>query len=273
MYKESKHDAYTLGLGRRLTGPWRALPDFLVIGAQKAGTTTIYDNLVKHPQVAAADIKEVHFFDNNWERGVNWYRAHFELERRLAAQSMITGEGSPYYLFHPLTPQRVKQLCPAVKLIAIFRNPVDRAYSHYHHEKRKGREPLSFEDALAQEEQRLAGEEERIVNGGVMSSFAHQHFSYKARGNYARQMRKWLEHFPREQFLLLESGALNRDFSATFRRVYDFLELPHHELPEPKRSNVGSYDKMVLETRAELTRHFAPMNEELFEIVGERFNW
>jgi hypothetical protein len=267
-------------MARRLTGPFRALPNFLVIGAQKAGTTTVYDNLIKHPQVLPADIKEVHFFDNNWAKGPNWYRAHFDLKSKLCGArgsagegASVTGEASPYYLFHPLVPARVKQICPKVKLIAIFRNPVDRAYSHYHHEKRKMREPLSFEEALEQEEQRLAGEEERILGRTVTSSFAHQHYSYKARGEYARQMRRWLEYFPREQFLLLESGALNRDFTGTFARVYDFLGLAHQDLPAPKRSNVGSYDKMLPETREALTAYFAPLNEELFEIAGERFEW
>lgn len=275
MHKESRHDNYRLPLRRRITGQWRALPDFLIIGAQKAGTTTVYDNLVKHPQVAPADIKEVHFFDNNWHKGENWYRAHFDIQRSLSATHppRITGEASPYYLFHGLAPQRVKQLCPSVKLIVIFRNPVDRAYSHFHHEKRKRREPLSFEEALEQEPYRLAGEETRLSSGTVTSSFAHQHYSYLARGDYAMQMENWLRHFPREQFLLLENSALNRHFSETFARIFQFLNLEPFEQEQPRRSNVGSYEKMAPETRARLQEHFAPRNERLFTLIGEKYDW
>lgn len=275
MHKASRHDNYRLSLIRRLTGRWRALPNFLIIGAQKAGTTSIYDNLVKHPQVAPADIKEVHFFDNNWQKGENWYRAHFDFQKALTAAHppQITGEASPYYLYHSLAAERVKQLCPNVKLIVIFRNPVDRAYSHFHHEKRKRREPLTFEEALEQEPHRLAGEENRLASGTVTSSFAHQHYSYLARGDYASQMENWLRHFPREQFLLLESGALNRNFAETFGRIYQFLDLEPFDLEQPRRSNVGSYDKMNPETRARLQEHFAPRNERLFDLIGERYNW
>src|SRR5690606_121408 len=122
----------------------------------------------------------------------NWYRGHFDLKSRFEAGNgspLITGEASPYYMFHPLAARRAKQVCPRARLIVALRNPTERAYSHYHHEKRKRREPLSFEEALAQEDQRLAGEGERIINGSVTSSFTHQHYSYKARGNYARQLK------------------------------------------------------------------------------------
>src|SRR5690606_20854753 len=143
------------------------LPDFIILGAQKAGTTTIYDNLVKHPDVKPCDIKEVHFFDRNWLKAANWYRAHFPLRTGKEADGnpgkWITGDGSPYYLFHPQVPARVKQICPSSRLIVILREPVERAYSHYQHEKRKDREPLSFEDAIATEEQRLVGEAEKLA--------------------------------------------------------------------------------------------------------------
>lgn len=273
MHKESKHDLYRLPLGRRITGRWRALPDFLIIGAQKAGTTTIYDNLIKHPKVAPADIKEVHYFDNNWQKHENWYRAHFHFEKKLRAAGQITGEASPYYLYHTLVPQRVKQVCPNARFIVVLRNPVERAYSHFHHEKRKKREPLSFEEALQQEHQRLVGEEARIKTGAVSSSFTHQHYSYMDRGNYAKQLENWFTHFPREQFLILESSQLNHNFPETFSRIYDFLGLQDHPLPQPKRSNVGDYDKMAPATREALEHYFKPLNENLFELLGERYDW
>ena len=272
----SRHDRYRLPLTRRLTGRWRVLPDFIILGAQKAGTTTIYDNLVKHPAVHPCDIKEVHFFDTNFRKGEDWYRGHFATapEKRRAVengQAWLTGEGSPYYLFHPLAPERVKLISPASRLIVILRDPVSRAYSHYQHEVRKGREPLTFEEAIRDEDSRLSGESERIIAGA--GSFAHQHYSYKARGCYARQLEAWFRQFPREQFHIMESGQLNRDFPGSFRQLHQFLGIEPADLPQPKRSNVGSYDEMNDATRQQLAGFFAPHNERLFALLGQQFNW
>jgi hypothetical protein len=272
--KPTKHDLYRLPLWRRATGAWRALPDFLILGAQKAGTTTLYDNLVKHPRVVPADIKEVHFFDSNWTRGVNWYRGHFALKSALQREAgTITGEGSPYYLFHPLVPARVRQVVPAARLLVVLRDPVERAYSHYQHEKRKGREPLSFEEAVAAEPERLAGEMERVGADAGYASFALQHYSYVERGKYAEQLRRWFAMFPREQLLVLTSDELNREFNATMERAFEFLGVPPHSVERPKRSNVGSYEKMSEQTRAELSDLFRPHNAELEEMLGRKLGW
>ena len=278
MTEPSRHDLYRLPLLRRLTGGMRTLPDFLILGAQKAGTTTVYDNLVRHPAVAPCDIKEVHFFDRNWNRGQNWYRGHFPMEReraraRAAGQARLTGEGSPYYLFHPHVPGRVKALCPHARLIVVLRNPVERAYSHYQHEKRKGREPLDFEAAIAAEADRLLSETARLQSDPSYQSFAHQHYSYQARGHYAEQLEAWFYLFPREQFIILESSDLNHRFSETFARLYQFLGLPAHDLPQPRRSNVGSYEKMSDAARDHLTAYFRPHNQRLEDLLQRKFDW
>ncbi|MGI8907524.1 MAG: sulfotransferase domain-containing protein [Candidatus Sumerlaeaceae bacterium] len=274
MQKPTKHDLHKLGLLRRLTGPLRVLPDFLILGAQKAGTTTIYDNLVKHPLVLPADIKEVHFFDNAWAHRVNWYRAHFPTRTAMSAhEGSITGEGSPYYLFHPLVPARVKQVVPGAKFIMVLRNPVDRAYSHYQHEARKGREPLTFPDAIAQEAKRIAGEVDRLAADPNYRSTALQHFSYIERGKYAEQLRRWFNVFPREQFLILTSDELNRQFQDTMQKLYAFLGLPDHAIETPKRSNVGSYSKMEPETREQLLELFRPHNAELEKLIDRTLDW
>lgn len=278
MAELSHHDRYRLPIWRRLTGGLRVLPDFIILGAQKAGTTTIYDNLVKHPAVHPCDIKEVHYFDSNWGKGQFWYRGHFDYIRhaeavRAAGQPWQTGEGSPYYLFHPHVPRRVKELCPAARLIVVLRNPVERAYSHYQHEKRKGREPLSFAEALAAEDERLREETVRLEGDETYSSFAHQHHSYKARGRYAEQLERWFHVFPREQFLILESSELNNDFSGTYGRLLEFLHLPPHEIEAPRRSNVGSYEQMDPAVRDELVQYFGPWNERLEQLLGRQFSW
>ena len=119
-------------------------PNFLIIGAQRCGTTSLYNYLIQHPQIVPSSKKEVHFFDLNFHLGQSWYEKHFPE----VSDNILTGEASPYYIFHPLCPKRIFDYDPSVKLIVILRNPIDRAYSHYRHIVRLGHEPLKFEDAL-----------------------------------------------------------------------------------------------------------------------------
>ncbi len=122
---------------RHLTAPFRVLPDFVVIGAQRSGTTSLYNNLVEHPQIASCIRKEVHYFDAYFERGSYWYRGHFpraaEL-RRLARRHgapVLTGEATPMYLFDPPCRRRLAELVPDAKLLVLLRDPVAREYSQY----------------------------------------------------------------------------------------------------------------------------------------------
>ncbi|HEY9295730.1 MAG TPA: sulfotransferase domain-containing protein, partial [Phormidium sp.] len=163
-------------------------PDFIIIGAQKCGTTSLYEYLIQHPQILAASKKEVHFFDLNFAKGVDWYRQQF----KPVSQKSITGEASPYYIFHPLVPQRIYQLFPQVKLIVLLRNPVERAISHYYHEVRLGFEDLGLEDAIAQEPARLEGETAKILADETYYSYNHQHYTYLSRGVYVEQLNNWM---------------------------------------------------------------------------------
>jgi hypothetical protein len=174
---------------------WGNLPDFIIIGAQRCGTTSLYNYLTQHPLILSALRKEVHYFDNNFHKGVSWYQAFFPLislrngyAKILSIDnSHLTGEATPYYLFHPLTPKRIAGLLPQVKLIVILRNPVDRAYSHFLHATRMGFETLSFKEAIAREAERVAAEEARLLDDQSYYSFEHQRFSYIHRGIYHRQ--------------------------------------------------------------------------------------
>lgn len=143
--------------------PAGKLPDFLIIGAQRCGTISFYRLLCQHPLVEGAARKEVHYFDLHFQKGEEWYRSFFpEAER----EDRVTGESSPYYIFHPLSAERAARLVPGARLIVLLRNPVDRAYSHYQHGLRRGYETLpTFEQALEAEPGRLAGEREKILAG------------------------------------------------------------------------------------------------------------
>jgi hypothetical protein len=270
--KPSAHDKYRVSLARKVTAPLRAMPDFLILGAQKAGTTTLYDNLVRHPQVLPCDIKEVHYFDVNYFRGPNWYRSHFPLKSKMRP-GMITGEGSPYYLFHPAVHERVKDSCPDCKFLVVLRDPVTRAFSHYQHEVRKGREPLTFEQAIEAEPKRLAGQREIVAGDPAGHSFEFQHFSYLGRGCYADQLERWFSVFPREQFLILFSGDLESEFGATMGRVFGFLGLPSIAIDNPKKSNVGKYDAMSDETGKFLKDYFEVADEKLAALLGCDLPW
>src|SRR5690606_23224629 len=198
--------------GRRRAG--EALPDALVIGAQRCGTTSLYHGLAQHPGVARAKKKEVHYFDLNYHRGLTWYQKQFERRR-----AKLNFEASPYYIFHPKAPERVAAALPDAKIIVILRDPVARAYSHYWHERRLGHETLSFADAIEAEAERLAGESRKLLEDDGYYSFNHQHFSYVARGCYARQLMRWLQYFPRTRFLFVESESFFEDPRREMARI------------------------------------------------------
>ncbi|HXS47682.1 MAG TPA: sulfotransferase domain-containing protein, partial [Solirubrobacterales bacterium] len=181
---------------RRTNAGQRPLPDFLIIGAQKGGTTSLHAYLSEHRRVSPSSTKEVHFFDHAYDRGLGWYRAHFQ--RSAKAPLSLSGEATPYYLFHPLVPARVAETLPESRLIVILRDPVDRAFSHHNHELALGFEDLPFEEAIEREPERLEGEQERILEDPGYRSFAHQHHSYVSRGRYAEQLERWLAHVPPE---------------------------------------------------------------------------
>ncbi|MCZ7590576.1 MAG: sulfotransferase domain-containing protein [Gaiella sp.] len=246
----------------RVTARWRPLPGFLVIGAQKAGTTALYAYLRWHPEITGPSWKEVSFFDRHWWRGEAWYRGQFPLR----AGERLVGEASPSYLFHPLAPARARSLLPDVRLVALLRNPVDRAYSHYQHEVALGREPLSFEAALAAEEERTRGEVERLVADPRAFSRAWWDHTYVARGRYAEQLERWLAVFPREQLLVVATEELGERPAETYASILRFLGAAPYELAEYPRVFDRDYAPMRPETRAMLEATFAESNRRLQEI-------
>jgi hypothetical protein len=258
---------------KALAGRLGPLPDFIIIGSQKCGTTFLYDELARQPCVAPAITKEIHFFDFNFERGIDWYRACFARPRRQEyGQARITGEASPYYIFHPLVARRIAAVAPQAKLIALLRNPVNRAYSHYQHEVRLGFERLPFDQALAQEQARLRGEAERMQADAGYQSFTHAHYGYLTRGIYVDQLKRWRDLFPDRQLLILRSEDLYRDTPETIGRVLEFLGLPDRGARE-YRKKTSAYPKMDAATRSRLIRFFEPHNQRLADELGTNFAW
>jgi hypothetical protein len=246
------------------------LPTFQIIGGQKCGTSSLLTWLSAHPGVSAPFVKEVHYFDIHPEKSVNWYRSYFRVYR----EGIVTGEASPYYLYHPLTPQRMHALIPDAKLIVLLRNPADRAFSHYQHSRRYGFESLSFRDAIDQESSRLKGEEEKIRSSANYISHAHRQLSYLSKGIYADQLARWFEHFPRESFLILNSEEMFANPRGSYRQTTDFIGLPPFELQDVAARNQHGYASNFEEAdRKDLIDFYAPHNRRLYDLIGRDFDW
>jgi len=280
------YDARTLV--RRNPGRGRVLPDFVVIGAAKSGTTSLYGALANHPFVVPCtttdphfqNTKEVHFFSSGSQRGQDWYRSHFPLEsarREFEAEHgrpFLTGEASPSYISSYWAPGRIRKLLPDVRLLAVLRNPVDRAYSQFQMSRRQGLEPLErFEEATAAEEERLRPEVARLSVDPRYNSPDFGRWSYLARSRYAEQLERWLELFPREQFLFLKAEDLFADPGTALAATYDYLGLPQHRPDGASRLNSAQYGAIQPDLRAEYTEYFRPHNERLYELVGIDFGW
>jgi len=245
----------------------RKLPDFLIIGGQRCGTSSLYRYLSLHPYTARATKKEVHYFSTRFFLDIDWYKTHFPDEG-------FTGEGSPYYFFHPQSPQRVYETLPDVKLVLLLRNPVDRAHSQFWHEVRMSFEELPvFEWALDVESVRLKGEREKMAADPLYNSYYHIHGSYLSRGLYHEQLVRWLKWFPREQIMIVKSEDFYSDPDEKYNDVLRFLGLPEHHLEEYEVVLKGEYPPMNDETRKQLSDFFKQPNEELYELIGENYGW
>lgn len=259
------------------TAPMRTLPDFLIIGAQKCGTSFLYRLLAQHPYVRPAFVKEVHYFDLNFEKGDNWYRSRFPLQVG-KNQKCVTGEASPYYLFHPHAPRRAAATLPEAKLLVLLRNPVDRAYSHYQHQVMRvtweGHETLPFEDAIEAEKERLDGELEKLLQDEYYDSLNYRSYSYLSRGIYVDQLLAWSKIFDRAQMLVLRSEDLFGDAGSTLRTILDFLQIPRWE-PETPASipNKREYTNLNPVLQQRLEQYFEPHNRRLYEYLGEDLGW
>ncbi len=265
------------------TSPARPLPDFFVMGTKRGGTTSLWNNLLRHPQVLGMypqvrGRKSTDFFFSSDRGSLAWYRSHFPSAAQRAVHARrtgaaITGEASPYYMFGPHSPRLIRSTVPDARLLVLLRDPVDRAYSHHQERVKQGVENLSFEDALAAEEARLAPDEARWLADPAYYSEAHDFFSYRSRGVYLPQVQRILASFPSEQVLLQRSEDFYTDYQAAFSQVTDFLGLTRSDLGIPEHHNRIPRSPMSDRTRAELASFYAPHNAALEQFVGRSFDW
>ena len=248
---------------RELDAGARALPDFLVIGAMKAGTTSLFNYLCMHPRVIGSVPKEIFYFCSHPERGERWYRRHFPRRRRLRAANALCGEATPTYLPSGDAPHLVRELLPRVKLIVLLREPAARAVSHYHHRVRAGRESRSVDEVFSPamvarvEAGRPQGETETLLC---------------ERSSYASSLRRWLDAFPREQLLVLEAETLFSSTQATLNTAADFLGLESFDLPAATAYNAANSQTALPRTFDRLVAAFAEVNEDL-PAMGYPMSW
>jgi hypothetical protein len=264
----------------RLTHRARMLPGFLIVGAQRGGTTSMYRTLDQHPAILKAVLhKGVHYFDTGYDHSLGWYQGHFPLRVRAALARRATGdvpltfESSPYYMFHPLAAERISHDLPEVKLLVLVRDPVERAYSAHAHELARGYESELFEKALELEDQRLAGEAERIVSEPGYLSHSHQHHAYLTRGLYAGQLERLGQLVGRDRVHVVDSGRFFTEPEPVYDGVLEFLGLRRHGYPVFERHNARPRSPMPETLRATLNEHFAAADERLTGWLGQPPSW
>jgi hypothetical protein len=258
-------------------------PDLLIIGAKRGGTTSLWRYLIEHPGILptvprAEKIKGVYYFDENFDRGDRWYRSHFPTRLRRAAigrrlgYEPVTMDASPYYLFHPLAPERARATVPDAQVVAVLRDPVERAFSHWK-ERRNHTEALSFADALAAEATRTRGEEDRIRSDPGYVSFPHRHQTYVAQGEYAPMLERWFAAFPRQQVTVVPAEEFYADPQALVDDLCAKLGIPTHRLTSVEPFNAEPSAGMDPGVRAELAERLAPSIAAVEELLGREMPW
>ena len=273
------------------------VPSFLILGVQKAGTTALYDYIAQHPLVVPAVRKETHYFDWRWNEALpdlstaagikrhrQEYQRYFHGKKLMNYPSLCTGEATPSYIIGGrMMRQRVQLLAPEAQLIVILRNPVDRFISHYnmtadtklknrgHYELRGKTMSEVLAEELQMDFQKMTCDDfdQYLASRSQMKHGAH---SYIGRGLYALQLEPWIKAFGREKLLILTMDDL-KTCQATMGRVFKFLNLPPHEIEDTSAKNTRSYNSIEPELREKLVRFYEPYNEQLYTLLGCRFEW
>lgn len=261
----------------QLSGPLRRLPDFLIVGTQRGGTSSLYRYLRQHPLIRRPLHKEIGYFSRHYGREESWYRGHFPL-RWPRSERTLTFEASPSYLFHPHAPRRAVEAVPAARVVVLLRDPVQRAFSHYRMNVARRVEPLAFGAALAAERSRVDGGLARLAADPDYDSDALWLYSYRSRGRYLPQLRRWVDAFGRSAVFVLASEDLFADPRRETNRVCAFLGLP--ELSQldttavsfPKGERAPDL-RLAPDVAAELAKGFRPENGALFDYLGRDFPW
>ncbi|MBM7518322.1 sulfotransferase family protein [Nocardioides nitrophenolicus] len=264
--------AVLLGWGW-LTADLREEPGVIVVGAQRAGTTTLFRLLSEHPRLCRPTVdKGTGYFDDGYAHGRRWYRAHFPL-RRPGRWRRTSFECSGYYLFHPLAAARIARDLPGVQVVAMVRDPVARAHSAHRHELARGFETLSFADAVEREEQRTADATALLAADPGAVSFAHRHHAYLQRGEYAAQLRRFVAALGPDRVHVVEADELFADPVPVYVDLQRRLGLPVHRPERVGRWNERPGAPLPPELEERLRRHYDDHDASLAELLGRVPSW
>lgn len=257
----------------------RLSPQIFIVGAQKAGTTSLFRDLASHPQIIAPVAKEVHQFDRHHMRPAENYLAHFpslrdaEDRRRQVGAPVMTMDCTPYYLMHPDAAARISAFCPEAKIIVMLRDPCARAWSHYWHEVARGFETLEPEAAFAAEPERIVEPHDR-VGPSRQARFAHQHYSYCARSEYDVQISRWQALFRHDQLLYIATERYQADPTAERDRIAAFLAIePFARTQDQRKLNEGRYPAPAPALAAWLNQRLHRSRERTRAMLGPDFAW
>jgi hypothetical protein len=302
--------------GRKLTGlavvlnriSLRAKPAFLIIGAQKCGTSALHTHLAKHPQIVPGCQKEIHFFDQeaHYQKGAIWYHLHFPSLEGLNPGT-IAFEATPHYLYAPGTAERIHRYDPHMQLIVLLRNPIERAYSAWNMFYRlfHSREVAAVLKAITRTGQandvvlaRLFSQINPQTQADLVNLFLSDGFDsfdtavrqeiaqittgnapfypdYVQRGLYYEQLYRYFNTFDHQQILVLDSQELRSQPADVLAGITRFLDLPDHDWRRVDLTSGRSrYDQsMSRETRELLADFYRPHNQRLYDLLGRHFGW
>jgi hypothetical protein len=261
----------------KLTASLRMEPTIVVIGAQRSGTTTLFRLLEQHPTLVRPTLsKGTGYFDDGYRHGSRWYRAHFPLRltaRLLRGARAQTFEISGYYMFHPLAAERMAKALPNAQIVALVRDPVERAYSAYRHEYARGFEDQGFADALALEDERTTGEAEKLASVEGYVSYAHRHYAYRQRSEYSTQLERYVRAFGRDRVHILDAEVFFTDPTAEFVRLQKALGLEVWRPVRVERWNARAGDALSDAERDRLLKQFEPYDEALAQMMSQPPSW
>lgn len=259
-----------------VTAGARPLPDFLLIGAKRAGSTTLYRGLASSGGIEPMwprfeDRKGCYFFDVHHGRGSRWYRSHMPTKR---TRTGLLGEATPYYLSHPLAAQRAHALMPESRIIVALRDPIERAYSHYRERLKQGIEPLtSFAEALEAEEERLDGEVERMLDDELYVSWNHLNFGYVAQSRYGENLKRWTDAYGDEQVHVVKAEDLYSEPGLVIQEVRRFLSLSDAAPTDVEHLNFIPHSEMDPSLREWLRSSLEGDVRDLERQLGRNMDW
>jgi len=254
------------------------LPDFYIVGVQKGGTTSLYNYLLQHENIATALRKEIHYFDRNYERGIEWYKSHFNEAWKLKTENcnVLTGECTPYYAYHPLASKMIAELTPAAKIIFILREPTARAVSHYKHNVSRGKykNDMTLSRALSIENDILVKETKKMLASDNRYNEMHDIYSIRDRGVYVNQILNYRQAFPLENIHVLFAEELFQKPDAVLSDLCGFLKLSDYSFNIEKIYNKNTQSIEIDENSVSfLKEYYQDHNEQLASLLNRKLPW